>query len=1084
MKLFKLLLALALFTSVKTFAQLPTFNLQLYKNDETCLGNGSLTFAVSNVHPDATVLYKVYLFPDTDNPLAVLYENTIGSLTSGTYIVEAIQSLGMQSNSQTGQITINNNIAPFEFSVSSANQYCADGGDLIVNVESGIGAQYEIISGPVIRPLQSSNIFNDLPSGAYNIRAFNNCGVGKVKTYTLSVVNSVLNISDPFYPDAINTICDSITVINKITPSAGTITYPLTVKHIVNPLGMSGEEMIINQVYSSGPADELEVSAVLPRFLTESYTYDIEVTDNCNSFYEKLGNEVDPDIILSLSTGDAECAEKYLLLNVTKFTTSYTVNFLTAPEGFDAESYNTLGSGPFFENTVSYGSTENSVPFGDYVVEITDICGRTITESISVEFIKPTPNVRGVNNGCFSEFGRIRISLADQDIVSASITDAPDTYDTTLPQTININSSGGIALNNMPLGIYTITFTDDCGFEYEVEVEVPPFVERPFNIATLPSCTEGYGTIRLRSGNGDLTTVFITEAPAGFNQSLPFNVSANIDSEGDFYMDNLPEGAYTFTATDVCEIVHDMPVDVAGYNEDLATFTFTPNCGAFSVTINDTSNGTEGSSYWLQKFNSETNTWGHPATGTVYTEGSVPTTASGIRFNNNATRNNLNYTGKFRIVKKFETFGNGTSENTICVSVLDEFTYTDGLSITSAYTLACIGQPNDVYLEVAGHPVSYKITRKNGENFVIDNGADNVFADLEPAEYRFRVEDECGNVVVKDFNVQSLPSIADATQPLDMIVCTDEGNIQDYEFHLTDQNAQILGPLFSAMYTITYHLTLEDADAGINPLPDYYTATEDGQTIYARLIHNEIELCYGITSFQLFLGEYQEPVIVTGGTICNDGAVTLTVAGNYVSYLWSNGATTKTISVSEPGNYTVIVEKAYGSAVCDGFAEVTVDVSETPEIISIDTKDWTDEQNMITIHADGIGEYIYSIDGVNYQESNVFEGLDNGVYQVYVKDINGCGEDTEEVVLLNYPKFFTPNGDGVNETWQIKYSIKEPNMTIAIYDRYGKLITNFGTNHVGWDGTLKGTKLPSTDYWFVVTREDGREFRGHFSMIR
>lgn len=1084
MKLFKLLLVLTLFVSVKTFAQLPLFNLQVYKTDETCLGNGSLTFSVSNVHPEATILYKVYLLPDTANPLAVLSENNIGSLTSGTYIVEAVQALGMQSNSQSEQIAINNNIVPFDFTVSSANRFCAGGGDLVINVESGIGAQYEIISGPVTRPLQSSNVFEDLPSGTYNIRAFNNCGVGKVKTFSLSVVNSVLNISDTSYPDAINTVCDSITVINKITPSAGTINYPLIIKHTVNPLGMSGEEMIINQIFDSGPADELEVSAVLPRFLTESYTYDIEVTDNCNSFYERMDNEVDPDIILNLSTGDAECAEKYLLLNVTKFTTSYTVNFLSAPDGFDADSYNSSGGGPFFENTISYGSADNSVPFGDYVVEITDVCGRLVIESISIEFIKPTPNVRGVNNGCFSEFGRIRISLADQDIVSASIIDAPDNYDITLPQTININSSGGISLNNMPLGTYTILFTDHCGFEYEVEVEVPPFVERPFNITALPSCSEGYGTVRLRSGNGDLTDVFITGAPDGFSQPLPFDVSANIDAEGDFYMDNLPEGSYVFTATDVCDILHDMPVDVTGYNQDLATFTFTPNCGAFSVRVTDESNGTEGATYWLQELNTETNTWGHPSSGNVYTEGTVPTTGNSIKLNNNIARNNLNYTGKFRIVKKFETFGNATSENTICISVLGEFTYTDGLSITNAYTLACIGEPNDVYLEVSGHPVSYKIIRKNGESFVIDNGSDNIFTDLEPAEYRFRVEDECGNVVVKDFNVQSLPSIADATQPLDMIECADAGNIQDYEFHLTDQNTQILGPLFSAMYTITYHLTIEDADAGINALPDYYTATESGQTIYARLVHNEIELCYDITSFQLFIGEYQEPVIVTSGTICNEGVVTLTAAGNYASYEWSTGETTKTITVSEPGNYTVIVEKAYGNVFCDGFAEVAVDVSETPEIVSIDTKDWTDNQNMITVNADGIGDYIYSIDGINYQESNVFEGLDNGVYQVYVKDANGCGEDVEEVVLLNYPKFFTPNGDGVNETWQIKYSIKEPNMKIAIYDRYGKLISNFGTNHLGWDGTLKGTKLPATDYWFIVTREDGREFKGHFSMIR
>ena len=90
-----------------------------------------------------------------------------------------------------------------------------------------------------------------------------------------------------------------------------------------------------------------------------------------------------------------------------------------------------------------------------------------------------------------------------------------------------------------------------------------------------------------------------------------------------------------------------------------------------------------------------------------------------------------------------------------------------------------------------------------------------------------------------------------------------------------------------------------------------------------------------------------------------------------------------------------------------------------------------------------------------------------------------------ETYILSYPKFFTPNGDGINETWRIKYaSLLEPDMLIYIYDRYGKLIAGFGANHPGWDGTLNGYKLPATDYWFVVVRQDGKEYKGHFSMLR
>ena len=83
-----------------------------------------------------------------------------------------------------------------------------------------------------------------------------------------------------------------------------------------------------------------------------------------------------------------------------------------------------------------------------------------------------------------------------------------------------------------------------------------------------------------------------------------------------------------------------------------------------------------------------------------------------------------------------------------------------------------------------------------------------------------------------------------------------------------------------------------------------------------------------------------------------------------------------------------------------------------------------------------------------------------------------------------YPKYFTPNGDGYNDFWRIKFSENEPNLTVTIFDRYGKLITQFDSNNVGWNGTYQGNPMPSTDYWFVVKRENGKEYKGHFTLKR
>lgn len=1086
MKRFCMLLMLMLFSST-VYCQLSDFTLTLSKTDETCLGNGSLTFTVANQTANASFLYKVYILPDTVSPFTVTTATQLGSLSAATYKVVAIQSLGNQSNRQEKTITIENKVLPFTFEVTTSAQHCETGGDIIVNPTSGIGASYEIIFGPVTRPLQTSNKFDDLPTGTYNIRAFDICGVAKVKTYTLTVYSSLLAISETSYPDAVNPICDSIRVMNIITPISGTIAYPITVESTLAPLSIGGTPIVVNQHFETGDPGILQVSMTVPRYVTQSYTYDIKVTDKCSKVFERKDNIVDPEISLSLSDGKVPCAKKYLKLNASKYTKNYTVNFISTPAGFNPQDYNSTPYGPFITANVNYGSTEQAVPFGQYILEITDICGRKAIDTLNIEFVKPVPSSYGVNNGCFSLFGYIRASVPDTKIVSAFITSAPAEYTVPLPSdlALNITEQGGLAVNNVPLGGYVISIVDDCGFEYEIFVNVPPYVEQPFAINALPSCTSPFGTASVSSGNGILTAVSVIAAPAAFNHSLPYNATSKIASNGVFYIDDLPPGTYSFRATDICGVVKDQEIEVTGYTGPGDAFTFTPNCGTFSVTIEDNSNGEYGARFWLQQYNEFTHMWMNPIYGTPYTEGTVPDTFTGIELNNHETRYNFEYGGKFRILKKFECYGDGVAETTKCLNVLGEFTYTETLAITAAYTLACAGQPNDVILEIMGYPVVYKIREKNGQPFYVDNGPNNIFTNLEPAEYLFQIEDSCGNIDVKGFNVQSLPSLTDATQPADMIFCAEHGEEDNFEFHLTDQNPQILGSLYSAMYTITYHLTQEDADNGVNALPEYYNNITNGQVIYVRLIHNEIGLCYGTTSFKLFVGEKPLPAITTFGTICNEGTVRLTAENGFKSYLWSTGETTRSIVVDKPGIYTLTVERAYGDQrVCEGANQVEIITSLTPKIVNVDTSDWTRDNNTITIQAEGSGDYEYSLDGINYQTDATFTGLETGVFQVFVRDANGCGQDIGEVTLLHYPNFFTPNGDGVHDTWRIKYSIKEPHMNVDVFDRYGKLITSFGPTSDGWDGKLNGIDLPSTDYWFVVTREDGKIFRGHFSMLR
>ncbi|MCX2679224.1 T9SS type B sorting domain-containing protein [Galbibacter sp. EGI 63066] len=101
---------------------------------------------------------------------------------------------------------------------------------------------------------------------------------------------------------------------------------------------------------------------------------------------------------------------------------------------------------------------------------------------------------------------------------------------------------------------------------------------------------------------------------------------------------------------------------------------------------------------------------------------------------------------------------------------------------------------------------------------------------------------------------------------------------------------------------------------------------------------------------------------------------------------------------------------------------------------------------------------------------------------------NGCFEiiNFKLSVAFEFDKFFTPNGDGINDFWPIENvsSFLLNNSYISIFDRYGKLVKQLRATSLGWDGTINGNPLPEADYWFHATLKDGKEVKGHFALKR
>ena len=220
----------------------------------------------------------------------------------------------------------------------------------------------------------------------------------------------------------------------------------------------------------------------------------------------------------------------------------------------------------------------------------------------------------------------------------------------------------------------------------------------------------------------------------------------------------------------------------------------------------------------------------------------------------------------------------------------------------------------------------------------------------------------------------------------------------------------------------------------------------------------------------------------------NAGITDGTPITNYTYEWYKDGvaiptATAYTLNVNTEGIYTVKVINSLG---CFRIRTITVIASDAAHFQMPTIMDLS-ENNTVIINVTGLGNYVFSLDYPNaYQTINIFTDVAPGVHSVYVKDLDGCGTSSQIINVIGIPKFFTPNADGFNDTWNVLglTTTKNYNTTIYIFDRYGKLLKELSPISKGWDGTFNGQPLPSDDYWYTIYFEDGRTEKGHFTLKR
>ncbi|RVT77393.1 T9SS type B sorting domain-containing protein [Flavobacterium sufflavum] len=190
-------------------------------------------------------------------------------------------------------------------------------------------------------------------------------------------------------------------------------------------------------------------------------------------------------------------------------------------------------------------------------------------------------------------------------------------------------------------------------------------------------------------------------------------------------------------------------------------------------------------------------------------------------------------------------------------------------------------------------------------------------------------------------------------------------------------------------------------------------------------------------------------------------------------------------------NPQILIARATNPYSCFNYAELTLELSNEiipsriATITEVKTTDFAGNKNTAIIEYTGSSDYEFSIDGNFYQDSPEFSNIAPGSYLAYAREKNGCNISNPFLFyILDYPHYFTPNGDGYNDTWTIKNLNLLPQATINIFNRYGKLLKQFKSPNLNWNGTANGYLLPADDYWFSLIFENGKNIKGHFSLKR
>ncbi|WP_121808446.1 gliding motility-associated C-terminal domain-containing protein [Mucilaginibacter kameinonensis] len=231
--------------------------------------------------------------------------------------------------------------------------------------------------------------------------------------------------------------------------------------------------------------------------------------------------------------------------------------------------------------------------------------------------------------------------------------------------------------------------------------------------------------------------------------------------------------------------------------------------------------------------------------------------------------------------------------------------------------------------------------------------------------------------------------------------------------------------------------------------------------------------------------------------ICEGSSVTLNASGGS-TYSWSPSTGLSDAGIANPvasPTDTTLYTVTVSNGTCTSTAQVQVNVLKKPVANAGPDRHITQGQS-VTLNGSTKGTNVsyYWTPTDNLSSSlelkptaSPFEDI---TYTLHVVSNSGCGDEaTDEVFVRVYkkvviPNTFTPNGDGVNDTWNIEALDTYPTSTTQVFNRYGGLVFKSTGYPKAWDGKYSGQDIPSGTYYYVIDLKNGNVMSGWVMVMR